>query len=153
MLRFAVTREGSAVRDLDLSGAYVVGSDGVPLRAELEFRDSQVICAKRADGPAALSLVWPVRGCGTMMLETSRLMDRDQPYNLSLELARGRLTRINLKREDWGLFDFEGVEPVANEINRGPGSHGRIPQGGHPCQAGSVSRIRLSRLPFWQGRS
>lgn len=116
MLRFAVTREGSAVRDLDLSGAYVVGSDGVPLRAELEFRDSQVICAKRADGPAALALVWPVRACGTMMLETSRLMDRDQPYNLALELARGRLTRINLKREDWGLFDFDGVEPVANEI-------------------------------------
>lgn len=118
MLRFSVTREGRAVQEVDLGGAYMVGSDGVPLRAELEFRDATILCAKRADGPAALALLWDVPECGAMMLETSRLMDREQPYILPLELARGRLTRINLKREDWGLFDFEGVEPVAGEIDQ-----------------------------------
>ncbi len=119
MLRFVVNRDGNPVREMDLAGAYLVGSDGVPLRAELEFHDSQVVCAKRADGPAALALLYPVPGCGTMLLETSRLMDREQPYNLPLELARGRLMRISLKREDWGLFDFEGVEPLNSEYERG----------------------------------
>jgi GH35 family endo-1,4-beta-xylanase len=118
MLRFAVTRDGGAVRNLDLAGAYLVGSDGVPLCAELEFNNSQIICAKRAEGAAALALVWPVPGCGTMLLETGRLMDREKPYNLPLELARGRLMRISLKREEWGLFDFEGVEPLADDIDQ-----------------------------------
>ncbi|HSW44816.1 MAG TPA: endo-1,4-beta-xylanase [Phycisphaerae bacterium] len=119
MLRFVVNRDANAVRDMDLAGAYVVGSDGVPLRAELEFRESEICCAKRADGPAALALLWPIPGCGAMLLETSRLTDREHPYNLPLELARGRLMRISLKREDWGLFDFEGVEPLNNEYEQG----------------------------------
>jgi len=97
---------------------YLLGSDGVALRAEVEFRDSQVVCAKRADGPAGLALLWPILDCGALLLETGRLMDREKPYNLVLELARGQLTRLNQKREDWGLFDFEGVEPVAAQIHK-----------------------------------
>lgn len=119
MLRFVVNQDGNAVQHMDLAGAYVVGSDGVPLRAELEFRDSHIVCAKRADGPAALALLWPVPGWGALLLETSRLMDREEPYNLPLELARSRLMRINLKREDWGLFDFEGVEALNVEYEQG----------------------------------
>lgn len=118
MLSFTVQPPEAGHPPLQLDGAYVVGSDGVPLRAELELRNSRVICAKRADGPAGLALVWPVAGSGRLLLETSRLLDRDKPYNLALELVRGRLMRINQKREDWGLFDFEGVEPVSAEIDR-----------------------------------
>ena len=118
MLRFLVHHNGRPVSEMDLAGTYLVGSDGVPLRAEMEFRDSQIVCAKRADGPAGLAVLWPIPGCGAILSETGRLMDRDQPYNLILELVRGRLTRINQKREDWGLFDFEGVEPVAAQIDK-----------------------------------
>ncbi|MDM8005276.1 MAG: endo-1,4-beta-xylanase [Phycisphaerae bacterium] len=118
MLRFQVHHNGRPVSDMDLAGTYLVGSDGVPLRAELEFRDSQIVCAKRADGPAGLAVLWPIPGCGAILSETGRLMDRDQPYNLLLELVRGRLTRINQKREDWGLFDYEGVEQVAGQIDK-----------------------------------
>lgn len=118
MLRFQVHHNGRPVSDMDLAGTYLVGSDGVPLRAELEFRDSQIVCAKRADGPAGLAVLWPIPGGGAILSETGRLMDRDQPYNLLLELVRGRLTRINQKREDWGLFDYEGVEPVAAQIDK-----------------------------------
>jgi GH35 family endo-1,4-beta-xylanase len=52
------------------------------------------------------------------MLETSRLVEREKPYNLPLELVRGRLMRISQKREDWGLFDFDGFQSVAAEIDK-----------------------------------
>jgi len=118
MLRFSVTQNGAAVDKLDLAGAYLIGSDGVPLCSELEFKNSQIVCAKRAEGPAALALVWPVPGCGMLVLETSRLMERDKPYVLPLELARGRLMRVSLKREEWGLYDFEEAEPLAVDIDK-----------------------------------
>lgn len=118
MLSFTVHPTEPGAPPVKLDGAYVVGSDGVPLRAELEMRNSRVVCAKRADGPAGLALVWPVPGSGALLLETSRLMDREKPYNLTLELVRGRLMHINQKREDWGLFDFDGVENVADEIDQ-----------------------------------
>ena len=81
-------------------------------------KGSMITCQKRADGPAGLAVVWSVPGCGQILLETSRLIDRDKPYNLPLELVRGRLMRINQKREDWGLFDFDGFEPIAAEIDK-----------------------------------
>jgi hypothetical protein len=83
MLCFTVQPNGTAV-PVHLTGAYVVGSDGVPLRAELELREDHLICAKRAEGPAGIALLWPVHGCGNILLETSRLVERQKPYNLPL---------------------------------------------------------------------
>ncbi len=89
----------------------MVGSDGVPLRAEISLADGEIRCVKRAPGPAGLSLLWPVEGFGRLMMETARLVEREAPYNLHVELARGRLMRISQKREDWGLYDYaEGAE-------------------------------------------
>ena len=101
-----------------MEGAYVVGSDGVPLCAEIECRDTELVCAKRADGPASVALLWPVAGCGSALLESSRLLDRDRPYNLDLEIVRGRLMRMSHKREEWGLFDYEDAAPVGVEMDR-----------------------------------
>lgn len=118
MLRFSLNENGSSTPATVLSGAYVVGSDGVPLRADVEVAQGQLICQKRAEGPAGLALLWPVQGCGAILLETSRLVERDKAYNLPLELVRGRLMRISQKREDWGLFDFDGFQPVAADIDK-----------------------------------
>ncbi len=118
MLRFNVYREGRAAQSVDLNGSYLVGTDGVPLRAEIEFRDGEILCKKRAHGPAGLALLWPIKGMGRVLLETSRLQERHEPYNLQVELARGRLMRISQKREDWGLFDYEGMNDLGGELDR-----------------------------------
>lgn len=118
MLCFALDEKKASSGAISLAGAYVLGSDGVPLRADMEMKPGQVVCQKRADGPAGLAMLWPVGECGQLLLETSRLVDRDKPYNLPLELTRGRLMRISQKREDWGLFDFEGFQPIAAEIDK-----------------------------------
>lgn len=111
MLRFKVYQNRKPATRLALESAYLVGGDGVPLRGEITFANGEIRCAKRAAGPAALSLVWPVEGFGRLMLETTRLQEREQPYSLHVELARGRLMRISQKREDWGLYDYpEGGE-------------------------------------------
>jgi hypothetical protein len=116
MLRFQVFHNKKPAQDFNLNGAYLVGTDGVPLRAELEFKNGEILCKKRAMGPAGLAVLWPVRGTGRILIETTRLPERDAPYNLNLELARGRLMRISQKREDWGLYEYEGLEPLARRI-------------------------------------
>lgn len=117
MLCFGIEEKTAASNAVSLAGAYAIGSDGVPLRAELEFKSGQVTCQKRADGPAGLAILWPTGPSGQLLLETSRLVDREKPYNLPLELTRGRLMRISQKREDWGLFDFDGFQQIAAEID------------------------------------
>jgi len=113
MLRFRVFKDGVPPADLDLSTAYLVGSDSVPIRGEFSYANGEIVCRKRAAGPAALTLMWESKNFGNLMLETTRLPEREEPYILNLELARGRVMRLMQKREEWGLFDI----PEAATIN------------------------------------
>ncbi len=117
MLRFAVYRKGKPAKPVDLAGAYLLGGDGVPMRADIEFRGGEIVCKKRTSEPAALAVVWPVNGGGRLLLETTRLVERKKPYVLQLELLRGRLMRLAQKREDWGLYDFDGMQEISQLID------------------------------------
>ena len=117
MLRFGVFADGKLARNVDLSGAYMVGSDGVPVRAEISFKNGQIICDRRIAGPpVGLAVVWPVKGVGRVMLETTRLQDRDKPYVLQVELARNRLMRLSHKQEDWDLEDPNCLQALTGRV-------------------------------------
>ena len=118
MLRFRVFSEGKPAKKADLSGAYLVGGDGVPVRAEIEFKNGEIICRKRVAGPVGLTLVWPVKGLGRIALETTRLPERERPYLLQLELARGRMMRLAHKQEDWELDDPECSASLAGQASQ-----------------------------------
>jgi hypothetical protein len=116
MLSFAVFANGRPAKRMNLAGAYLIGNDDVPLHADIAFKDGLITCKKRAGGPAGLALPWHVEDVGTVMLETGRVLDRAKPYVLSVELARGRLTRINQKIEDWSLLDVEGGKQIEGPL-------------------------------------
>lgn len=117
MLSFAAYKNGTLADKVNLSGAYVVGTDDVPLRAEITLQDGVIHCKKRAAGPAGLAILWEVAGFGQILLETIRVQEREQPYILQVELARGRLMRINNKLEDWGLLEYEEAAHLNEQIN------------------------------------
>ena len=79
----------------------------IPLRRvdKIAFENGVLECQKKSRDSAGLSLLWPIEGNGQLLLNTTRLPEREEPYNLNLELARARLMQITLKREDWALFD------------------------------------------------
>jgi len=105
-VRFQVFEKGSAVKDFSLHGAYLFGSDGMAVRkAQIAFADGLLECYKPNQETSGLALLWPVEDFGSVMLPTTCLPERLQPYNLNLELTRGRLMQIINKREDWSIFE------------------------------------------------
>jgi hypothetical protein len=102
----------------DVQGSLLLGADGVPLRGELRLEDGIISVATRNQEALAISLLWPVRGFGAVQLETTRLPARAKPYHLHVELARHRLMRISLKREEWGLFDYQGMDEISAQIDQ-----------------------------------
>lgn len=118
MISFVVYQNGRLADKINLTGAYVVGSDDVPLRAEISFKNGIITCKKRAAGPAGLALLWEVENAGLIMLETIRVQERERPYILQVELARGRLMRIANKSEEWGLLEYEGTRELAGRIEQ-----------------------------------
>jgi len=117
MLVFDVYRDGAPAptASMDLSGAYLMGQESVPIRAEIAASDGRITCKKRAEGASALALLWEVPSVGKLLLPTTRLPERRKPYNLNLELARSRMTSLIQKREDWGLFDLPAGRELADE--------------------------------------
>lgn len=100
----------------DLRGAHLVGADGVPVRGAIKLEKGQVLCETRHQDPVGLSLLWNAQDAGVLQLETTRLPLRNEPYHLHLELARHRLMRISMKREEWGLFDYPGMDEITARI-------------------------------------
>jgi hypothetical protein len=102
----------------NLHGAHLVGNDNVPIRADIRWEDKTIRCTPRMQDPVGLSLLWPVKGFGTIQLQTTRLPGRELSYNLHVELARHQLMRVTVKREEWGLFDYSGMDEIAERIDR-----------------------------------
>jgi len=105
-VRFQVFNNGRPVNDFALHGAYLFGSDGMAVRkAQITFVDGLLECHKPNQETSGLALLWPVEDFGSILLPTTCLPERPEPYNLNLELARGRLMQIINKREDWSIFE------------------------------------------------
>jgi len=116
-LRFRIFNNGKPVTDFAPHGAYMFGSDGMAIRkAQVSVVDGNLECYKPSEETAGVALLWPVEGFGKVLLPTTCLPERPEPYNLNLELARGRLMQIINKREDWSIFeDQEDSADVYNQ--------------------------------------
>lgn len=114
MLKFEVYRDGQLDPSFVLRNAYLLGADQVGLRATIRREGGTITCEKRAAGPAALSLMFDVGQIGTFTLQTCLLPERDEPYLLSLELARHRLMLLLAKQEDWLMFDLPADHSVTS---------------------------------------
>jgi hypothetical protein len=118
MLRFDVYTNGQSAENIDLSGAYAFGQDGIAVRADLVAANHQLTCMKQMPGACGITIMWPVNENSKILLSTTRLPEHSRPYNLNLELARGQLLKLYHKLEDWFLFDYAGAEIYIEEFHQ-----------------------------------
>lgn len=145
MLSFACYGRDRQPDRLHIDTAYAVGADGVPVRADITAAESCIRVTPRGNEPVGLALLWPVTDGGEILVETTRLPLRPEPYNLHVELARQRLMRISLKREEWGLFDYPGIEDMAAEIDRARDLFvAALQHGGEPLTAAKLADESLA---------
>lgn len=107
-MKFEVYKKGQLYSDFCLSGSYMFSGDNTALSSNsnsMTFGKGLVECTKRTSVSSGISLMWPVEGYGTTMLSTTCLPEREEPYNLNVELARAKLMEITLKLEDWAIFE------------------------------------------------
>lgn len=110
---------------------YLYGPDGLPVPAEINLERDLLVCRKPSPDAAGLALqarlvlpselgdepgregpAGPAGPLGVLSLRTCLLPERDEPYLLSLELARYRLMLFLNKLEDWGLADLPPDGPI-----------------------------------------
>ncbi len=118
MLKFLVFDNGRPADDWPLRNAYLIGSDGSAVRADITTERGAIVCEKRETGPAALCLQHPVGELGALSVQTCLLPERIEPYLLTIELARHRLMVLYSKLEEWAMFDLEPDHPAMSRGHR-----------------------------------
>ncbi|MHC4912961.1 MAG: endo-1,4-beta-xylanase [Planctomycetota bacterium] len=118
-MKFQVFKNGKVIDKFTLCGAYLFGTDGIAIRrAQIAFKNGMIECKKPSLETAGLALLWPIEGFGKVLLPTTCLPERAQPYNLNVEIARAKLMQTINKREDWSFFDeIEGLEEISGEAH------------------------------------
>ncbi len=112
MYKFLVLDNGAAAKQWTVRNAYLMGSDNCAMRSDIVFEEGSVVCRKREPGAAALTLQVEAGECGELTLQTCLLPERDEPYQLHLELARHRLMVLYSRLEDWAMFDHDGEQSI-----------------------------------------
>lgn len=122
MLSFAVYDNQGPAREANLTSAYLFGGDDLPIPADIRFENGIIRCEKTTSDAAGLALQVRVQGpdgsdLGLLMLRTSLLPARPEPYLLSLELARHRIMLVLNKLEEWSLFDLPADHPILAQLD------------------------------------
>jgi len=105
-MRFKVFKNGEIESKFTLSGTYMFGTDGIAIRrGKVKFKKGIIECEKPNQEAAGLALLWPIEGFGKVLLPTTCVPEKEEPYILNVEIARAKLMQIVIKREDWSFFN------------------------------------------------
>ena len=121
VMRFLVPRRERLPADV-VERVYLSGPDEIPWRSRAWWTD-QILAVERAESDSGnLFVPCAVEGHGELMLSTASLMERDEPYHLEVELARGTLNRL---RNQLGAWEALGMK-LPGEV-RAPLAAARAP--------------------------
>ena len=103
LIRFAVHPATLLDNWPEVHAGYLVGADGRVFPTRIEILDNIVGCRRTTSESAKFHVAWPVEGFGRLIIPTASLPERDQPYLLAVELARGKIVQVRNQAAQWEL--------------------------------------------------
>ncbi|MBN8628133.1 MAG: hypothetical protein J0M17_21855 [Planctomycetes bacterium] len=106
-LRFIVP-ERSRLTDRAVQQAYLTGFDPIPSFCRARFADNGDLLVEREGFDSVkLNIPYRIDGRGEPLTATGTLAQRERPYLLPLELARGKLNVLRNQIAEWEQAGFE----------------------------------------------
>lgn len=114
-IRFAV-HDGARVTQAVLARTYVAGPDDIPFLGRAYVADNLLVVERRDNSSGSVHLPWDVQGFGVWQTCTASLMERERPYQLEVELARGSVFRLRNQLGAWQLLGLTSPPEVDAKI-------------------------------------
>jgi hypothetical protein len=89
-----------AVRELERT-CLAGGPDNMPYPTDLQINGSTLSLSRAVDDSGHLVAPWSIDGFGQLMGASATLTERPDPYNLLVELARGKVNQVRCQAADW----------------------------------------------------
>src|SRR4029077_14350280 len=99
-MRFLVPRRERMAADA-VERATFSGIDEIPWHTHTQWTDQGLVVERAESDSGNFSIPCPIDGHGQLMLSTGSLMERERPYHLQVELARGTLNRLRNQIAGW----------------------------------------------------
>jgi hypothetical protein len=99
-MRFRV-HERDRLPDDALHRIYVAGVEDFPWSTRSTWNGDHLVVSRGVDDSGYVFVPWRVDGHGLRLLGTSTLMERQEPYSLEVELARGLIQRLRSRVFVW----------------------------------------------------
>jgi hypothetical protein len=126
-----------AVRELEHS-FMAGGPDNMPWVTMVQpYADNQIQIVRPVEESGYLSAPWTIDDGSLLMACTGTLMERQRPYHLLVELARGKVNQVRCQEADWRT----------GGLSVGPHLHDRIQQ------ASNAFGHAVTRMPSPEGES
>jgi Glycosyl hydrolase family 10 len=100
-----------------LERACVAGSqDGMPSPTHVLIDDGKLFLSRNLDESGCVTVPWTVPGRGQVMISTGTLMEKLQPYQFAIELARGKTNQLRRQAMDWPMAGLQMSDALAKKI-------------------------------------
>jgi hypothetical protein len=116
VMRFLVHSPGRVTEEV-AQRVYMSGLDRVPWPTRVHCVSEVLIVERAVSDSGNLHIPWRVGQHGEMMLSTGSLMERDRPYNLHVELARGKVNQVRTQFFDWQTIGLLAPKPFTDRLH------------------------------------
>lgn len=95
------------------------GPDNMPYATQASLHTpGQLVLTRQSDESGYLAAPWLVPGVGRLMGTSATLMQRTAPYNLLVELARGKVNQVRCQAADWETGGLQVPASLREHIHR-----------------------------------
>ena len=120
------------------------GPDNMPWPTDLHFFPGQLNVSRVVDESGYLAVPWPINGRGLMMGTSATLIKRSRPYNLLVELARGKVNQVRCQAFDWRAGGLLLAADLEQRIRDASLTFANAVAGVPPEAAGQQAQIALN---------
>jgi hypothetical protein len=99
-MRFRL-HDQSRIPEGGLELIYVAGVEEIPWSTRAQWQGAELVVERSVNDSGSVFVPWLIDGQGQCFLSTATLMERQQPYVLEVELARGLIQRIRNRLFIW----------------------------------------------------
>ncbi len=96
--------------------AYLTGLDRSATRMRATVEGDVLACSREGEESGRLFVPWAIPGLGMAFVGTATLGQRPEPYDLAVELARGKLNDVRNQLADWRLMGLRTDEALEAKL-------------------------------------
>ncbi len=121
------------------------GIDRSPIPTHVELRGQQLLLRKDVEESGYLLVPWAVNGMGRLMEVSATLIERELPYHLQVELARGKINQVRTQSAEWRMLGLQTTPAFDQSLQEATHALGGAIMAIPDPEADQQSRIALEQ--------